>query len=115
MRVLALDTTTRSGSVALVEDDQVIAEQCGDATLSHAERLPSDVLRLLEHAGQPLGTIDLFAVAAGPGSFTGLRIGIATMQGLAFVKGRRMVSISSLEALAQIAADGLAPGRLVGA
>ncbi len=115
MHVLALDTTTRGGSVALVEDDRILAERRGDASRSHAERLPGDLLELLTGAGVTIAAIDLFAVAAGPGSFTGLRIGIATMQGLAFVTGRRMVSVSALEALGQMAAQALAPGTIVGA
>lgn len=101
MRVLALDTTTRAGSVALIENDRVVAEQSGDPTRSHAERLPTDLLNLLAANGCAMSDIDLFAVAAGPGSFTGLRIGIATIQGLAFVTGQRIVPVSILEALAQ--------------
>src|SRR5882724_2514840 len=113
MRVLALDTTTRGGSVALVEDDRVIAERSGDAARSHAERLPSDLLRILAERGVSASDVDIFAVAAGPGSFTGLRIGIATIQGLAFVTRRRIVAVSVLEALAQAASASLHPGTIV--
>jgi tRNA threonylcarbamoyladenosine biosynthesis protein TsaB len=115
MRVLALDTTTRAGSVALIEDDRVIAEHAGDPARSHAERLPGDLMRLLDEFGCALSDVDTFAVAAGPGSFTGLRIGIATMQGLAFVCRRPIVAISVLDALAQQAARELSPGSLVAA
>jgi len=115
MRVLALDTTTRAGSVALIEDDRVIAEHAGDPARSHAERLPGDLMRLLEEFGRAPSDVDVFAVAAGPGSFTGLRIGIATMQGLAFVQRRPIVAISVLDALAQQAARELRPGSLVAA
>jgi tRNA threonylcarbamoyladenosine biosynthesis protein TsaB len=100
MRVLALDTTTRAGSVALVEDDRVIEERAGDSARTHAERLPREVQALLEGRGLRSADVDLFAVASGPGSFTGLRIGIATMQGFAFVHRRRIVPVSALEALA---------------
>src|SRR3954471_533659 len=110
MRVLALDTTTRGGSVALVEHDRVVEERAGDASRSHGERLPGELAAL----GAPWPTIDVFAVASGPGSFTGLRIGIATMQGLAVVTGRRVVGVSTLEALAQIASERAAAGTLVG-
>jgi tRNA threonylcarbamoyladenosine biosynthesis protein TsaB len=103
MRVLALDTTTRSGSVALVDEARVIAERGGDASRTHAERLPAELLDLLAASGVALEAVDAFAVAAGPGSFTGLRIGIATMQGLAFVEGRPLVAVSALEALAHAA------------
>jgi tRNA threonylcarbamoyladenosine biosynthesis protein TsaB len=113
MRVLALDTTARRGSVAVVDDDRVIAEREGDATRTHAERLPRELLDVLEAADAPLETVDLFAVASGPGSFTGLRIGIAAMQGLALVTGRRVVPVSLLEALGHVAAHGRLPGALV--
>jgi len=116
MRVLALDTTTRAGSVALVEDAQVIEERAGDPARTHAERLPRDIHALLDDRGLASADVDLFAVASGPGSFTGLRIGIATMQGLAFVHRRRIVPVSALEALAWIASGGGAgKGALVAA
>src|SRR5262245_38198388 len=104
MLVLALDTTTRAGSVALVEDDRVVDERLGDAACTHAERLPRELLALLDARGVALTAVDLFAVASGPGSFTGLRIGIATIQGLALVGRRRVVGVAALEALAHAAA-----------
>lgn len=115
MQVLALDTTTRAGSAALAVDDRVVDERRGDASRSHAERLPAELIDLAAAHGIGVSDIDLFAVAAGPGSFTGLRIGIATVQGLAFVERRSVVAISALEALAQIAAVDLEPGAIVGA
>jgi tRNA threonylcarbamoyladenosine biosynthesis protein TsaB len=115
MRVLALDTTTRGGSAAVVEDAHVIAEHAGDPTRSHAERLPGDLVNLLRSVNVPMSAIDAFAVAVGPGSFTGLRIGIATMQGLAFVHRRRLVPVSALDALAYAASVDLVPGTVVGA
>jgi tRNA threonylcarbamoyladenosine biosynthesis protein TsaB len=114
MRVLALDTTTREGSAALVEDGRLIAVHRGDPVRSHAERLPGELVSLLSAAGVTTGDVDVFAVAAGPGSFTGLRIGIATMQGLAFVHGRPLVAVSALEALAHAGSCDLAPGSVVG-
>jgi tRNA threonylcarbamoyladenosine biosynthesis protein TsaB len=115
MRVLALDTTSRGGSVALVGDGGVIAERAGDATRSHAEQLPGELLSLLEEQGVDSSAVDVFAVAAGPGSFTGLRIGIATMQGLAFVHRRGLVAVSALEAIAHTASAGRSPGTIVAA
>ena len=107
MRVIALDTTTRAGSVALVEDGRVIDERTGDASRTHAERLPAEIIALADAHHLALSDVDLYAVASGPGSFTGLRIGIATMQGLAIVHRRRIVAISALEALAHLqSADG---------
>jgi tRNA threonylcarbamoyladenosine biosynthesis protein TsaB len=115
MRVLALDTTTEAGSVALVEDDRIVDERVGDATRKHTARLPGELLAVLDPAGLTPSDIDLFAVAAGPGSFTGLRTGIATMQGLAVVTGRRMVAVSALDVLAHTASLGRPEGTLVGA
>jgi tRNA threonylcarbamoyladenosine biosynthesis protein TsaB len=114
MRVLALDTTTRAGSVAVVENDRVIVERSGDLRRTHAERLPGEILEALGDARSDLSEIEAFAVAAGPGSFTGLRIGIATIQGLAFVRRKRVVAVSALDALAHAARRDLAPGALVG-
>jgi tRNA threonylcarbamoyladenosine biosynthesis protein TsaB len=113
MRVLALDTTTRTGSVAVVEDDRVIDERAGDQAHTHAERLPGEILAIAAANQTPLDSVDLFAVASGPGSFTGLRIGIATVQGFAFVQGRSMVGVSALDALAHCASLGLSAGAHV--
>ncbi|HEX4348330.1 MAG TPA: tRNA (adenosine(37)-N6)-threonylcarbamoyltransferase complex dimerization subunit type 1 TsaB [Vicinamibacterales bacterium] len=115
MRVLALDTTSRAGSVAIIDGDRVIAEIAGDPAHSHAERLPGDLTQALDANGWRAAEVDAFAVVAGPGSFTGLRIGIATVQGLAFVLGKPIVGVSALEALAQAAAAAAQPGALVGA
>jgi len=115
MRVIALDSTTRTGSVALVEDGRIVEERRGDGSRSHAERLPMAIVALARAHGVALGDVDLYAVASGPGSFTGLRIGIATMQGLAFVHGRRIFAVSVLDALAHAASAGVPPGTLIAA
>ena len=113
MRVLALDTTTRALSAAVVEDDRLLAARESDPTRTHAERLPADLLDVLAAAGLDIGGVDVFSVAAGPGSFTGLRIGIATMQGLAFVQQKTMVAVPIFDALAHVAADRVAVGTVV--
>jgi tRNA threonylcarbamoyladenosine biosynthesis protein TsaB len=100
MLVLALDTTTRAGSVALARGQTVLDSFAGDASRTHAARLPGDILEVLSRNGVALADIDLYAVAAGPGSFTGLRIGIAAIQGLAFANQKPVVAVSALEALA---------------
>ena len=105
MLVLALDTTTSSGSCALARDGRVVVEQVNDAPSAHAEHLPGDLMLLLDRAQTRLADIDVFAVATGPGSFTGLRIGIATMQGLAFAEGKPLVGVSGFDALARIAGN----------
>ena len=115
MRVLALDTTTRAGSVAVVEDDRIVLQRGGDPSRTHVERLPVEILSLLQDVGLTLPAVDVFAVAAGPGSFTGLRVGIATIQGLAFVQHRRVVALSALAALAHAGSEVLQAGAHVGA
>ena len=112
--VLALDTTTRAGSVAVVHDGAIVAELVGDRARTHGERLPRDLMAVLDAASAAVGDVDLLAVAAGPGSFTGLRVGIAAMQGLAMATGRRIVPVSTLDALATAAAQGTR-AALVGA
>src|SRR5580704_14403805 len=114
MRVLSLDTTTRAGSVALVENDHILAERQGDPSRTHAERLPREILSLLDEHGLRPDDVDLFAVASGPGSFTGLRVGIATIQGLAFVQGRRVAAVPALEAIAQSTTRDQPAGTVVG-
>ena len=102
MLVLGLDTTTRVGSCALVRDGVVVRERASNPQLSHAEHLPGDLMALLDAAGISLDAIDVFGVAVGPGSFTGLRVGIATMQGLAFAMKRPLIGVSALDALAHV-------------
>jgi tRNA threonylcarbamoyladenosine biosynthesis protein TsaB len=99
MLVLALDTTTRRGSAALLRDDVLVDLEGGDPAQPYGRRLPGDLVRLLDRHGLRVRDVDLFAVAAGPGSFTGLRIGIATMQGLALTNSRPIAGISALDAL----------------
>lgn len=102
MVVLALDTTTRAGSCALSSDGVVTHERASDPATSHAEQLPGDLIALLDVAQRGLDAVDVFAVAIGPGSFTGLRVGIATMQGLAFAMGKPLIGVSALDALASL-------------
>jgi len=98
--VLALDTSSAGGSAALVRDGAGVIERAGDASRTHGERLPRELMTLLEEAQATLDAVDRFAVCIGPGSFTGLRVGIATIQGLALSLHRRVVPVSAFEALA---------------
>lgn len=100
MLILALDTTTRAGSVAVVRDDRVLALLPGDESRTHGERLPSEIALALDRAGVSREQIDLLAVAAGPGGFTGLRIGLAAVQGLAMTLNKPVAGVSALAALA---------------
>lgn len=100
MRILALETATRAGSWALLDDDAIVAEGAGDATGTHDQRLPQPLMDMLAGRGLTVADVDLLAVASGPGSFTGLRVGIATMQGLALAAGKRIVAVPTLDAIA---------------
>ena len=101
MLILALDTTTRAGSLAILRDGDVLSEVIGEPALTHGQRLPTDLGRVCAAAGVELRDVDLFAVAAGPGSFTGLRVGIAAIQGVAFANHRKVVPVSTLDAIAE--------------
>jgi tRNA threonylcarbamoyladenosine biosynthesis protein TsaB len=103
--ILALDTTTKGGSIAVVHDGVVRVEREGDPRVTYGQRLPAELTGVLDQADTRIEDVDLFAVAAGPGSFTGLRVGIATVQGLAMARGKRVVAVSALEALARAATN----------
>ena len=113
MLCLALDTSTPGGSCAVTRDGVVIRESVGDRDCPHDSRLPGDLIALLEGARIALQDVDVYAVATGPGSFTGLRIGIATMQGLAFAAGKPLVGVSGFDALAHIASRNAAKAPTV--
>ena len=99
MVTLALDTTTKTATCAVVSDARLVGEWAGEAGLSPAAQLPRGIDEALAAAGCRPGDVDLLAVAVGPGSFTGLRVGIATMQGLALALARPLIGVSGLEAL----------------
>jgi tRNA threonylcarbamoyladenosine biosynthesis protein TsaB len=101
--VLALDTTTRAGSVAVARDDEMLALVEGDGSRTHGERLPGEIENALQRASVQARQLDLLVVSSGPGAFTGLRIGLAAIQGLAMVLGKLVVGVSALEALADAA------------
>lgn len=105
MLILALDTSSAAGSAALVRDDTIVIERAGDGSRTHGERLPRELMGILQDAGVALGDVDAFAVVTGPGSFTGLRVGIATIQGLALAQRKPVAPVTSFESLARIAAD----------
>ena len=100
MKILAIDTSTASGSIALLEDDRLIAELTTCSQKTHAERLLPSIKGLLEGADARIEEIDCFAVTKGPGSFTGLRIGLSTVKGLAWSLHKPVIGVSTLEALA---------------
>lgn len=99
-RILAVDTTTSSGSVALLEERRLVGEITEESGATHSARLLGALDRLLRAESLAVTEIDVFAVAAGPGSFTGIRIGLSTVKALAFASGKPVVPVSSLRALA---------------
>lgn len=98
--ILSIETATLAGSVAVSSGRDLILSRAGDSQLSHSNTLLSDIDRLLADAGLSLAQIGLFAAAIGPGSFTGLRIGIATVKGLAATLVRPCVGVPTLHAVA---------------
>jgi tRNA threonylcarbamoyladenosine biosynthesis protein TsaB len=100
MRVLALDTSALAGGVALVEDERTVAEYLLDIRLTHSERLMPAVDRVLADASWVPGDLDGVALAVGPGSFTGLRVGASAAKGLAFALSIPIAAVPTLDAMA---------------
>ena len=100
MKILALDSTALTASVAITENQSLLAEYTVFNGNTHSETLLPMVESALGALGLKVDDIDLFACSAGPGSFTGVRIGAATVKGLAFAKGKPCIGVSTLEALA---------------
>ena len=101
MRLLALDTSTFVGTVAVVRDGELLAEWSASVRASHGETLLPHIARVLELSGLALPELDGIAVGIGPGSFTGVRIGVATAKGLALALAKPIVGVSSLRTLAR--------------
>lgn len=99
----------------MLRGGEVLAELVGDSLVTHAQRLPAELARALDVAGLQVSDVELLAVTTGPGSFTGLRVGIATAQGLAMARGLRVVPVSTLEALAHASAGDAPIGAWVDA
>ncbi len=106
MRIFALDTATKSCSVAVVDNDHLLAEATTLRTETHSLHLMEMIDRVLHMADSVLDGIDGFAVTRGPGSFTGLRIGISTIKGLVETTGKPMVGVTTLRAMAGQVASG---------
>jgi len=98
--ILAIETATRTGSVAVTRSEVVLSSRVGDPSVSHSTNLIEMIESALNDADTKLSEVDLFAVTVGPGSFTGLRIGLATVKALASVTGRQIVGVSTLAAIA---------------
>ena len=110
MLILALESSAKAASAALVEDGRLLAQSSQCSGLTHSRTLLPMAEDLLKNAEKTIKDIDLFAVAHGPGSFTGVRIGVSTVKGLAWATNRPCVGVSTLEAMAW---HGLAAGGFV--
>lgn len=110
MLILAVDTSTRTGSAALLRDSEILDEVSGYEETPYSTRLFRDIAVLQARTNFRLDQVDLFAVSAGPGSFTGLRVGLTAVKAWAEVHGKPIAAISGLEA---IAAESLAIHALV--
>ncbi|HEX9080123.1 MAG TPA: tRNA (adenosine(37)-N6)-threonylcarbamoyltransferase complex dimerization subunit type 1 TsaB [Desulfuromonadaceae bacterium] len=100
MFILSLDTSTSLASAALARDERIVAESLFSCDRTLSSRLMPEIERLLALEGLSAGDVDLFAAAVGPGSFTGVRCGVATVQGLSLATGRPCIGFSTLAMLA---------------
>jgi len=100
MYVLGVETATRVGSVAVASEEGLISEYTLNVSLTHSERLLPAIDQLLQGMDIPFSDIDALAISLGPGSFTGLRIGVSTIKGLSFAGEKPVVGIPTLDALA---------------
>ena len=99
-RILAVDTTSEFGSVALVDQGETVEEILLHSTDGFAHVIYDQIARLLKRHGVQVEGIECFAAAAGPGSFTGVRVGLTLVKGLAEMSGKRVAAVSNLQALA---------------
>ena len=100
MKILAVDTSATAASVAVAEENKLIGEFSINTALTHSQTLMPMVDVLLKNTGLSVNDINAVAVNAGPGSFTGVRIGVAAVKGIAFPKNLPCVSVSTLESMA---------------
>jgi tRNA threonylcarbamoyladenosine biosynthesis protein TsaB len=112
VRVIGIETSTLRGSVALAESDGPVAAASHEQPNAHAEAILPLLERVLAEAGWPKSSIDRIAVGVGPGSFTGLRVGIALAQGIALGLGRPIVGVGSLCAMARAVPASVAGHRV---
>lgn len=100
MRILAVDTSAVCAAVAVTDDEKILSESQTNTGLTHSRTLMPMVDSTLKNAEIPLSSIDLFACSVGPGSFTGIRIGVAAIKGLCDGTKKKCMPVSTLEALA---------------
>src|SRR5574344_1537135 len=101
MKILAIDTTAKTAAGAICDENKTLCSFAVTGGFTHSETMLPEVDRLFEKSGLAPKDIDMFAVSAGPGSFTGVRIGVSLIKGLAFGRSAACVGISSLDALSE--------------
>ena len=107
MRILALETVDQSGSVAALTGDRIVAQRDLDPQVRSAQSLAPTIAEVLENARWNPREIELVAVAVGPGSFTGLRVGVTTAKMLAYAVGSQVLGVNALEAVAWQVPEGI--------
>lgn len=105
MKIFSVDSAAAAGSAALLEDERLLAESFRNEGLTHSQTLMLRCDEVFRQTGVRPAEVDLFAVTAGPGSFTGLRIGIGTVKGMAFALCKPCCAVSSFAALAEAARE----------
>lgn len=100
MRILSLECSAKAASAAVFEDNILLAEEFNADGKTHSETLMPSAKNVLDKAGFDFSDIDIYAITNGPGSFTGLRIGLAAVKGLAFLD-KKVISLSTLEVMAE--------------
>ena len=100
MKILGIDSSASVASVAVIDDDRLLAEYTIDGKKTHSQTLLPMISALEEKTEEPLSTVDAIAIAKGPGSFTGLRIGSATAKGLALALDKPIIEVPTVDALA---------------
>jgi len=100
MKVLGIDTSTSCGSVGLIDDESILSEYLLNIPVTHSERLLGTIELILKEARFALEDLDGWAISLGPGSFTGLRIGVSTVKGLALATQKPVAGVSTLDVLA---------------
>ncbi len=105
MKILGIDCSADTAAVAITEDGKLISSFTGNMKKTHSNTLLPIIKNLLEYSGTSASEIGLYSVSVGPGSFTGIRIGVATVKGLAFGKDIPVVGVSTLEAMAYAFCD----------
>ena len=106
MLILSIETSSKFASAALLRDGVIVGSATADKNLKHAETVLPMIAELLKHHDIPISDIDLYAVDVGPGSFTGIRIGLSVVDALSYVNRKKIVPVASLDVLYSSVSEG---------